>query len=172
MKFDVSRIFIDHFQSLRTVDGKVSLSDFLILFLLPMCVGSSTLFISINLSSSAGQSLIAICSIFAALLLNLQFAMFGIFQREYNISSDPKLQEMSKKRSNDRRTILLEVNSNISYTILVCLLLCCFVLFDKISYLNSKFLDCVLVATFFHIILCILLIVKRSYALFLGEYLR
>ncbi|WGJ14034.1 hypothetical protein QEV83_15425 [Methylocapsa sp. D3K7] len=108
--------------------------------------------------------------IFAALLLNLQVAAFGIFQRKWEIPGDQKMAEMQESTLKIRRVLLKEINSNISYLILVSSVAIIVFLLLYITDWKSALPSALAVCLYWHFILTLLMIIKRSHALFQREY--
>ncbi|NHO34443.1 hypothetical protein GOB85_18495 [Acetobacter sp. LMG 1636] len=108
--------------------------------------------------------------IFIALLLNIEVAIFAIFTRKWKNNSDENGEKFS-----ERNKLISEVDSNISYLVLVCFfaLFFCLAVFGvssiKDSY-NSWYASCVLIYFYGHFGLTLLMIIKRSHALFQREY--
>lgn len=170
MKTNFSIILQDHFRSLSTANGKISFIDYVMFFIFPSALGALVAYLDVKIHESATGSLLAIASIFAALLLNVQVALFGIFQMKPKLSEDVKLSSIEKERISDRKRVLIEVNANIAYTILVCIFLCCMIFLFNLIDFDGRLTSCILIALSSHIILNIFMIVKRSYVLFSNEY--
>ena len=110
-------------------------------------------------------------AIFASLLLNVQIALFGIFQREKKLQDiiDPQ-----DKRDYEfikiKKDLFSELNTNISYLIIVCCL--CVMLFLMLYIIDTrKNIEIYLSFYFYsHFILTLLMIIKRTYAVFQREY--
>ena len=170
MKINFSITLKDHFLSLSNANGNPSFVDYIIFFIFPISLGIMAAYLDVKIHEGAMGSLLAIASIFAALLLNVQVALFGIFQIKPKLSEDIKLTNIEKQKISDRKRVLIEVNANIAYTILVCIILCCLIFLFNLIDFSLKLTSGILVALSSHIILNIFMIVKRSYVLFSNEY--
>lgn len=96
--------------------------------------------------------------------------MFSIFQRKWDISSDPKVEVIQRKVLEDRRSLLTELNANISYLILVS----CLALIASLVFYAEKWEKgappALMVLLYSHFLLTLVMIVKRAHALFHKEY--
>jgi hypothetical protein len=119
MKINPIRIIFDHFGTLSNVTtGRRSIFDFLLFYFLPLAL-SITSFDSLILSTKDFFSVsITFFGIFIALLLNIQVAMFGIYQRRWRRPQDSAEFEEQTEAIRTRGKLLGEINSNISYCIL------------------------------------------------------
>ena len=108
--------------------------------------------------------------IFVALLLNMQVAVFGIYQRKWEKPSDSRLAEIGEELSKLRVNLLGEINSNISYAVFwSCVSLFVFVTLYGVNY-TSNICTPIAVFIYTHFLLTLLMIIKRSHALFRKEY--
>jgi len=108
--------------------------------------------------------------IFIALLLNIQVAMFGIFQRKWEVPKDQRLAEIQHETLSDRRALLIELNANLSYLILVCVAALFAALVFYIMDWKDGAAPPIMVFLYIHFLLTLSMIVKRSHALFQKEY--
>jgi hypothetical protein len=171
MKIDVSRILTDHLDTLRDVrSGKRSSVDLALFYLLPMAFGSIMYWRHLSLSNDVYNVSITFFGIFIALLLNIQVAVFGIFQRKWPKLGDDRLAEIQEETLSVRKQLLSEMNINISYLILIsCFALVIFLLLFVIESRDSLS-SSVTVFIYTHFLLTLLMVVKRSHALFQLEY--
>lgn len=171
MKIDVSRIIRDHAKTLRNdASGSLSVIDIAIFYVLPFVAGVFVCILGLACDRDFYNASLTFFGVFVALLLNFQVAAFGIYTRHWERQSDEKLKELQRSDLEIRRTLLREINSNISYLILVSVVA---IFFYLVAYavrwagLIPVFLSSVLYA---HFLLTILMVVKRSHILFLREY--
>jgi hypothetical protein len=109
--------------------------------------------------------------IFIALLLNIQVAVFGIFLRKWEKPEDKRYADQIAKKAQDRNILLREVNTNISYLVLISFFaLIIFLVFYTLKYIDGIF-AAFSVFIYSHFLLTLLMIIKRSHAIFQGEYL-
>lgn len=171
MKINVIPVINDHFQTLRDArSGKYSKFDFFIFYVIPIVCGIAPLFWCIRFESSFYNISVTFFGIFIALLLNVQVAIFGIFQRKWDIPDDARLVEIQNEKLEERRVLLGELNSNLSYMTLVsCLALIAFLAFFVFDFgvIIMASITCVFYA---HFILTLMMTVKRAHTLFQMEY--
>lgn len=108
--------------------------------------------------------------IFVALLLNIQVAMFSIFQRKWSVPPDQRQANALAIENDIRRKLLSELNSNISYLMLVsCVALIFFLVFHVLQ-MKAGFAPAFALGLYSHFILTFVMIIKRAHALFQKEY--
>ncbi|MXP43067.1 hypothetical protein [Allopontixanthobacter sediminis] len=171
MKFNVLSIIRDHFRTLYDARSKsLSIIDILIFYLLPVVLGLCAFSNGIKLNDNAYNVAIILFGIFVALLLNIQVAIFSVLHTKWHRPSDPKLTAKFDQDQIDKNSILRELNTNLSYMILLCsfvLFIAAFAyIFDSFEYIISAFL----VFAFTHFVLSLLMVIKRAHALFQKEY--
>ena len=104
MKIDFRQIVLDHFDTLRNAKtGKISIFDIGLFFGLPIALSVVTYFFAITFDRDVYNVSITFFGIFVALLLNVQVAIFGIFQRKVDEPADPKLVSGHKVRMAKRQ---------------------------------------------------------------------
>jgi hypothetical protein len=171
MKIDPTAIIADHFGTLRDENsGKLSVVDMLIFFGLPTAALVAAWLLKFNADRDVFNISITFYGIFIALLLNIQVAIFSILQRKKDPPKDAKLSDEYLEKISLRRRLLSQVNANISYLVFFCCVaLCAFLTFYAIG---NPLHVAAPVAWFLysHFILTLLMIVKRSHALFQSEY--
>ncbi len=171
MKIGIASIVRDHLSSLYDADTKrISIFDVVLFFGIPLSLSLSSYFAGLSLTPEAYNVSITFFGIFIALLLNIQVAMFAIFQRKWERSGDPKVAQAQDIILSTRRLLLGELNGNISYLILVC----CAALFAVLLFYIRKHTaglgPSISVFLYAHFLLTLLMIVKRAHALFQKEY--
>lgn len=171
MKINVLKIVSDHLKTLVNSKSKrPSLSDILIFFAAPTGVGLCAYTFKIPVDREVYNVTITFFGIFIGLLLNVQVAIFAIFQRQWSLPSDPKALENFNKRAGERRSLLAELNVNLSYLTLFCCIALieffCFFVFRNTTPVAVGFG----VATLLHFLMTLMMTIKRSYILFAKEY--
>lgn len=172
MKFNIFHIITGHLNTL--VDArteKYSKSDFFFLYLLPCLIAGYSYYLGFSSEKSVYGVSISVFAIFSALLLNVQIAIFGIYQRKWWDAGDDKCESQKLKSKYEvRKTVLRELNTSISYLILIsCFSVTLFLAFYIFNFAGRlEFAVSVLVYT--HFILVLLVVIKRTHALFENEY--
>jgi len=171
VKISVLRIITDHLSTLRnSVSNKISATDIIIFFLLPVIVGITGFFSSIKVSKDFCNISVTFFGIFVALLLNFQVAAFGIYNRKWGIKGDEKLSLTQTKEIEVRRLLLREINSNISYLILISIGSILLFIFLYTTDTTGRIAAAISWGIYIHFILTLLMVVKRSHIIFRREY--
>lgn len=171
MKIDVTHIVRSHLGTLRDEgEARLSREDFLLFFILPALAAVVAFFVGLRIDQGAFGVSISAFAIFAALLLNVQIALFSILQREWTPSDDANIRAIQKEKRAERRELLREVNTNISYLIVIsCIAITVFLLFYVLKP-DGFFAQFVSTYIYVHFVLSLLMVIKRSHALFQKEY--
>lgn len=175
MKIDVRDIIFDHLSTLRDDRlNRLSLVDFSTFYVIP---GILTYFLAEDVGTLAENFYgiaISVFAIFAALLFSVQVALFSINQREITNSLLPK--EKSGGRTAEilrtRKTLIREVNANISYLILIASLGVAMLLAFTLTKHIAGFRTVATIYLISHFVLTIILVVVRMHTLFDEEYRR
>lgn len=171
MKINVSSVVRDHLRTLRNAESNsVNHADLIVFYGIPITTAIAAFFARFDITIDGYSVSITFFGIFLALLLNIQVAIFGIFQRKWDTPSDPRLAQIQAQKLADRRVLLGELNSNISYLTLVSCLGLSAVLMFYVFKMQNGFGPAFLVFTYVHFILTFIMIIKRSHALFQKEY--
>lgn len=171
MKIDVTPIIVDHLNTLRDHrSGRRSIFDLAIFYGLPIFSSYIPFHFKIELDDSFYNLSITFFGIFIALLLNVQVAIFGIFQRKWEKPEDEHLASIQAQKLKERRALLGELNANLSYMVLFsCLSLVVFLAFYVLK-LDKTIPSCVTFAIYVHFVLTLFMSVKRAHVLFQMEY--
>ena len=171
MKIGVAHIIRGHFSTLwNGADTKTRLEDTGIFVALPLIIGGLCLACDLKFTKEFYNLSITFFGIFIALLLNIQVAIFGLFQRSWVSPKDEMLVDEHMDKIEQRRTLLQQVNLNVSYLIVlscVCLVADIILFVLETDNWFSKIVTPILYA---HFMLTLLMIVKRTHALFQREY--
>jgi amino acid transporter len=171
MKIDFRQIIIDHFSTLRNDrTGRLSAFDIALFFALPIALGGAVFWAKITFDREVYNVSITFFGIFVALLLNVQVAIFGIFQRKPEPPKDPRLHDTYTARIVRRRELLSELNANLSYlTFVCCISLVVFIaLFTFCN--TSPIATGTTVLLYSHFLFTLMMTVKRTHILFQQEY--
>lgn len=171
MKINVSSIVRDHFETLYdSRSNRASFSDVVIFYVAPVVAAIFSYYFKVNLDSDAYNISVTFFGIFIALMLNIQVAIFSIFQRKWELPSDERVANSIVNALADRKKLLMELNANLSYIILVCCVALVISLFSYIKSFNNCVIPAMMVFLYAHFLLTLLMVVKRAHALFHKEY--
>ena len=173
MKINIFRIVKDHIGTLQSFrNKKISVIDIFIFYILPINISTAVWYYCVKVPDDVYSISISVFSIFSALLLSVQVAMYGVFRSERKLSGDRILDESEKIRAEDVRKLLYEINANISYLILIsCLSVVLFILFFIVKW-NPYIESGMLAGIYSHFVLTLAMVLKRSHEVFSSEYNR
>lgn len=171
MKVDTNQIIRDHIATLRDDrSGRTSKADILTFYLVPVLTGCAAYWMRFKVSGDVYNVSITFFGIFVALLLNLQVAAFGVFQRKWDVPSDQNLKEAQERTLKIRRNLLGQINANVSYLVLIsCGAIVLFLVFFAMHW-KCGLAPAIGVIVYCHFLLTLLMVVKRSHAIFRREY--
>jgi hypothetical protein len=111
-KINLSKIFKDHFKTLRSYDkGRISVLDIILFYIFPLITGIlASTYIGISFFISVSTELITFYSVFGGFMLNLLVLIYGFDTTKF------KSESLAKE-------VLDETTSNISYLVAVASLL-------------------------------------------------
>jgi len=171
MKINVSSIVRDHFETLYdNRSNRASFTDVVVFYIVPAIAAISSYYFQMRLDANAYNISVTFFGIFIALILNIQVAMFSIFQRKWEMPSDKRVAASMANTLADRKTLLIELNANLSYLILVCCVTLVLSLLSFIKSFDNCVIPAVMVFLYAHFLLTLLMVVKRAHALFHKEY--
>ena len=167
-KVDVREIIAGHLGTLRDYGtGRHSVSDWILFFALPLAAAGSCLWFRVHIRATAVTALLTAFSIFVALLFNL-LVMVLTFLQTTRGGADVHLLLV-------RKQLLREITANLSFAILVALVLVAVAIIalvrtgkdDEPVHVPEMF---VLVAGSVNFVLTLLMVLRRMYALLLNEF--
>lgn len=171
MKINVASIVRDHFETLYdSRSNRASFTDIAIFYVVPFIAAVSAFYYTIKLDANAYNISVTFFGIFIALILNIQVAMFAIFQRKWEMPSDKRVAASMANTLANRKTLLTELNANLSYLILVCCMALVLALLSFIKSFDNAAIPAMMVFLYAHFLLTLLMVVKRAHALFHKEY--
>lgn len=160
-----------HLATLRNdAKGTISVIDWIVFYILPALTFWLVGISDQRLTNEVFNGSASVFGIFVGLLLNVQVAIFSIFLRKPEKSSDPTAQAVNDALGQRRAIVLRQLNANIAYLILVSSLaiaLCMIFLGTKF---NSPWFTGAVAALYLHILLNLAMAVKRAFLLFDAEY--
>ncbi len=96
--------------------------------------------------------------------------MYGVFRAERKSSNDAIMEDDAQRDAQNARELLREVNSNVSYLILLsCLAVTIFLMFFAGS-LPEAIEAGILIALYIHFLLTVAMVLKRAHEIFDSEY--
>lgn len=157
-KIDLTKVILDHLETLRDMRGKIVLSDIFVFFGIPVLVAAVIWFSNVTFEDGFVNLLVTSLSIFAALLFNLLLLIYDIIRK-------PEVGRKIKTK------FLKEIFSNISYSIMVSILT---VILLMILNYDIKAINGIIqvLVTFLAVnfILTLLMILKRVHFLLAKEF--
>lgn len=170
-KINVFPIVKRHFSSvLRKTNGRISWTDVGAFIALPVAVGIFCALDVVEISEQLSESAIAVFSIFGALLLSVQIALFGIVQREQSAIRAAKQADMNQRRMQERLELVRELNGNLSFLTIFCVIASSLMLTFILLRIPRPVEVFISVACFLHFALSIIMVIKRAHILFDKEY--
>ncbi len=173
MKANIFHIISAHIDTLCDDNtSKILFVDMFIFYALPAYIADVAIFFDLKLDDNVFSLAVSVFSIFAALLLSVQIALFSIFQKENNYSRDAKMASIQMNKIDLRNSLIKELNTNISYLMILC---CIFVVILMAFYslkINYNIEVYVFIYMIIHFSLTIFMVIKRAHALFHVEYER
>lgn len=171
MKVDVTHIIVQNAKSLNDAPSRrARLFDGLTIYGLPLISGIVASVACVIIDSGFYGISISVFAVFSALLLNTQIAIFGIFGRDRPLPMNEKSKAAEELRLKLRNDLIVELNTNVSYLMILAVLamfISCLFYIIPISNTLETFLTC---AIFVHFAVVIVIVIKRSFALFANEY--
>lgn len=148
----------------------MSFGDITLFIAVPILSGAVAYVENLTFSKDVYNVSVTFYGIFIALVLNIQVAVFAIFQRKRERSGDHRMAEIQDDEAKLKRQLLSELNSNLSYlTLFSCVALSLFMILYMAESATSTWAS-VSVIIYTHFMLTLLMVVKRSHAIFQQEY--
>ena len=176
-KISIFEIVKKHFTTYKNENGKNSISDWGVMLLLPITIGAALCAYGITLNGTAYTNIVTAGAIFTGLLLNLLILVYD--QKTKLLSQNIKGDEPGYENFAIRKRVIDEVHYNISYCIIICLIAVVLAVIassgfsysfvvPKINITISTidwFVNFPLIFLCVHLVLTILMILKRVYKL-------
>lgn len=170
-KLNLLNIVLEHIGTLRK-DGasRISALDIFTFYGIPASASIAAYYYCFYLDNGAISLTVTVFSIFAALLLSVQVALYSVSSREMKAPDDPKKLSHHNKQMGERKKLLKEVNINISYLLLLSVIfLTLAILFYVFSF--PKRMEASAVSfLYLHFFMTLLMVVKRASIVFSKEY--
>jgi hypothetical protein len=167
-KIDVRSIIVGHLATLKDCGGqKRSITDLLLFFALPFCVAGASVWFGIQILATAVNALLTAFSIFVGLLFNLLVMVLTFLQTTQGAPDDRLLQV--------RKQLLREITANLSFAILVALMLVAVAIFSLVRTQKDEepvrpVEAFILVTGSINFVLTLLMVLRRMYALLMNEF--
>lgn len=170
MKISFLHIINSHIKTLCDAENNILKGDIFIFYIIPIIIAILCSIFIEKFEKEVFATSISIFAIFSALLLNSQVAIFGISQKQWKNPKNKYEEEKQDKKLAERSELLAELNINISYLIISCCI--SLTLFFIFYVFNTYNLVEVFISIFLyiHFLLTLLMVIKRSHALFQKEY--
>ncbi len=168
-KINILSVVCSHLDTLKGKNGGF-FWDGVVFYFAPLAVGAFTAYMRWEVPEKALELSISVFSIFAALLLSVQVAMYSVSLRDLSPPEDVKKIKHFEDLKAVRNNLIKELNSNISYLILLSVVtvtstLLLFFLKSPRIYGSS-----VAIFLYLHFFLTLLMVIKRSSIVFSREY--
>jgi hypothetical protein len=167
-KIDVRSIVTGHLATLRDYGTqKRSLIDLFLFFAVPVLTAGASVCLGVRVRATAVNALLTAFSIFVGLLFNLLVMVLTFLQSTQGSLDDRFVQV--------RKQLLLEITTNLSFAILVALMLVAIAIIslmrtgkdDEPIHLSEEF---ILITGSANFVLTLLMVLRRMYALLLNEF--
>lgn len=171
MKINAFGLIFDY---VRTIRGErwtiLSTIDAIVIFILPFLVSISAHFFKDNIVSGMYLSLFTLFGVFMAVFMAVQGVLVPLYHTPRKASPDAMVNKRLRDEFHDRRKLVREVSTTLSYLKLFSLL-SMVVLMIPISTGTTLFLfKWLAIALATHLLLNILVVLKRLHALFSYEF--
>lgn len=166
-KINILIILRDHLSTLTDDNsGKISWLDIGFFYCLPIALGVAFYLHPIALPSSIEGALIAVFSVFGALLFSAQVALYSLSPSAPDECGDPIQNAANIERARKEKNFFKDVNYNVSYLILLsCIFLILFIAL-MVASASARVEGAVLTFAVTHFFLSLLMLVKRSHVAF------
>ncbi|MQW00712.1 hypothetical protein GHK46_26355 [Sinorhizobium medicae] len=169
-KINVSSIVAAHTNTLRDDKGHLQFLDVATFFVLPVLLGGLMAVMCWQVPEKALELSISVFSIFAALLLSVQVALYSVSLREIAEPEDQRKKKDFEDRQKLRKILIKELNDNVSYLILLSVVTVTVTLALFFTASPRIWGSAIAVALYSHFLLTILMVIKRASIVFSREY--
>jgi len=170
MKIGLTEIIKGHINTFRNEDGRFLFQDGFVFLAIPLLVALLVWFAGLCIGNDVYSLSITVFSIFAALLLSVQVALFSIYIREWKKPSDDKEADEFQEIINTRRELLSDLNCNVSYLIVSSCFYVTITLLFYILELRPSFEASALSFLYMHFFFNLIMTIKRAFIMFQKEY--
>lgn len=149
---------------------RISILDVVIFYFLPVVASAYTWYMGIVLDKHVYPIFLGFFGVFLAIFVNIQVALLAIFHGNSSKLRDTVEERADGKMISDRRLLLQETNSNLSYLNIFVTAAMALFLLASIDVVSDLITSSFTVFFLSHFLLTFLMIVKRTYALLHNEF--
>lgn len=169
-KINVISIFRAHIDTLRGEDGKLLRDDIIVFYVFPSFLAILIYVLNWEVPDKVLELSISVFSIFAALLLSVQVALYSVSFREISPPEDKKKHRSYEEMKSVRKSLIKELNGNISYLVLLSIVTVTITLLLFFVSGPRIFGSALASALYLHFFLTLMMVVKRANIVFSREY--
>lgn len=155
---------------MRNDDGKLLKADIVTFYVLPVLLACGFYFLDWRVPKDAIELSVTVFSIFAALLLSVQVALYNVSLRPLSPPEDAKKRKAFEGYAAVRSAVLRELNDNIAYLILLAVVWVTILLGLHVLRCQGRLASAAVFAMYIHFFLTLLMVVKRAGIVFSREY--
>lgn len=169
-KVNVASIIQSHLRTLRSKNDHICIVDLSTFYFFPAVIGVLIYITQIQVPEKVFELSISVFSIFAALLLSVQVALYSVSLREETPPEDTrKLQEFSRQQDL-KKSLLKELNDNVSYLILLSVFTVTITLII-FFFCQPRIIGSALATSMYiHFFMTLIMVIKRASIVFSREY--
>lgn len=182
-RLDISCILQDFWVGLvRDLSGLQVFFIIVTFYLAPLGIGLAAQLFSIQIPGEQFPSLISVYAIFSALLFGAQISAFSIFRNltdlqkskiersEEDFVLKAAVEADAAKKIDDLKLAFGDINANISYLIMMAVVLLSILIVFAISDTASVFFSSVVISLTAHLVLVLTMVVKQCHLIFSAAY--
>lgn len=169
-KINIISIVIWHLNTLRDDRNRLVISDLLTFYGIPLLLAVGFFALDWRVPQAAIELSVTVFSVFAALLLSVQVALYSVSLRPLTPPTDQKKRKAFEARAASRNVVIKELNDNIAYLILLAVVWITVLLGLYVLGLHGRGSSAAVFAMFVHFFLTLLMVVKRASIVFSREY--
>ncbi|MEJ0012345.1 MAG: hypothetical protein WDM94_06880 [Bauldia sp.] len=164
-KINLLVVVRDHLATLKDeATGKTSVADVVTMFVLPAICSAIAGVLGYKIDEAAVEIVVGVFAIFAGLLLNVLVLIYGL-------SDAPTDDEKAKEKKQTKDTLLRQSFANISYEILVSLLVVVVLWVTLLSgEVGVRVASCLFIFLAVHFFLTLLMVLKRMHVLLADRF--
>tara|TARA_B100000678_G_scaffold53368_1_gene42682 strand:+ start:71 stop:592 length:522 start_codon:yes stop_codon:yes gene_type:complete len=171
MKIDVKQIIFDYFGTVRGERWTVaSTLDLVLIFGTPALAGYLTYYFRRDLGEDLFLSLFTLFGVFIAVFMAIQGVLVALYDTKRATSKDEAVDKRLELENLTKRKLIREISFSLSYLKLFSLLSMSLLIVPIASNSNLFLFDWISIALACHLILNLLVILKRLHALFSHQF--